>query len=241
MIDINLKFQVVLFGSFEDISPKPETLKYLIDAFAEKELIPTTIQELGPNGIFNRISLKSSDNVWNLQFMSNRIDIEKTNKNIGETKMESIDDFITEANDIIKRLDEKFHKKYNRLSLVTRNLLKEMNPDEIFSIFSKISKTIEFYDLNKPVDWRNRIVSRIPLKISEEETINVISDINRLKGSLKINSKIQEIDRVELKFDINTFQGNTEYRFSLEDIGIFLEEVTKIEKQLILDYIKLFS
>ena len=64
VIDIDLKYHTVVFGSYEDIGPKPDTLKYFIEKFSDKELIPTTFQELGPKGVVNRFKLTASDEVW---------------------------------------------------------------------------------------------------------------------------------------------------------------------------------
>jgi hypothetical protein len=244
MIDINLKYQIAIFGVFEDITPNSDTLKYLIETFADKELIPTTFQELNPiipDQIINRLSLKSSDDVWTIEFSSNRIDIIKSNTNFGVTKMNSVSEFVNDVKDIIKKINDKFPKKYNRLALVTRHLLKEMSIEEMSSIYHKTVKTVETYQKSEPVEWNNRVVARIPVLIKNEETFNIISEINRIKGNLKINSKLQKIDRVELKFDINTFQAITEYRFDFEDLIIFLDNALKIEENLELEYLKLIS
>lgn len=242
MIDTNLKYQVALFGSFEDISPKPDILKYFIDAFLDKQLIPSTFQEFGPTGLLNRLSLKSTDDVWNIEFTSNRIDIHKSNQDIGVTSMNSLDEFISDSNSMIEKIAAKFPKKFNRLALVTRHLFKEMKEAEMLSIFHNTVKTIDLYKKNEPVEWNNRVVTRIAEKINDnEETFNVISEVNRIKGNLKINSANTVIDRVELKFDINTYQINTDYRFDLKDVSAFLVRATEIEKQLEEEYIKLVT
>jgi hypothetical protein len=242
MIEANLKYQIALFGSFEDISPKPDVLKYFIDAFADKQLIPTTFQELAPTGLLNRMSLKSTDDVWNIEFSSNRIDIHKSNQDIGVTKMNSLDDFISDSNFIIEKIIAKFPKKFNRLALVTQHLFREMKEDEMQSIFHNTVKTIELYKKNIPAEWNNRVVTRIPEKVNDKtEIFNVISEINRIKGNIRINSSPTPIDRVELKFDINTYQINTEYRFEIDDIKAFLVRANEIEKQLETEYVKLVT
>lgn len=241
MIDINVKYQVALFGSFQDITPTPDILKYLIDSFAEKQLIPTTFQEIGNTGVLNRLILKSSDDIWNIEIGSNKLDIFKNNRNIGVSDMNSLSIFIADAKHIAKIFDDKFHKKYNRLALVTRHLLKEMSPEEILESFKKNFNTIPLYKNNIPVDWKNRIVTRLPLKLKNKEISNVISEISRIRGTLLINSKIQTIDRIELKFDINTFQGNGDYRFENDDVCLFLDEALKLESTLESEYVKLIS
>ena len=107
MIDIDLKFQIALFGAMEDISPRPDTLKYFIDAFADKELIPTTFQEIGLGGAIERVSFKSSDNVWNIELGSNRIDIHKANQDFKVTQMGKLDEFISDSKEILPTWGQK--------------------------------------------------------------------------------------------------------------------------------------
>jgi len=245
MIDINLRFQLAMFGSYEDIAPKPDILKYLIDAFADKELIPTTVQELdlvNPLSPINRLSLKSADEVWSIDFGANRIDIQKNNKDVGVVNMGEFKQFLDEAKQIVKIIDKRFPKKHHRLAIVSRYLLKQMSKKVISEIFYKNVNTIDLFKQNEPIEWNNRVVTRVQQKILEsEEIINIISELNRIKGNLKINSKNEVIDRVELRFDINTYQGITDYRFELKDLAAFIDEANKIETKLKKDYIKLLS
>jgi|SRR5690554_1244753 len=245
MIDINLRFQLAMFGSYEDIAPKPDTLKYLIDAFADKELIPTTVQELdlaNPLSPVNRLSLKSADEVWSIDFGANRIDIQKNNKDVGVVKMGDFKQFLEEAKKIVEIIDKKFPKKHNRLAIVSRYLLKQMSKEEISDLFYKNVNTIDIFKQSEPIEWNNRVVTRVQQKISEnEEIINVIAELNRIKGNLIINSKNEVIDRVELRFDINTYQGTTDFRFELKDLFLFVDEAYNIESKLLKDYIKLLN
>ncbi|TVR82966.1 MAG: hypothetical protein EA412_01210 [Chitinophagaceae bacterium] len=239
MKDIDLRYQTVLFGNFEDIGPKPETLKYFIDKFSDKELIPTTFQELTPQGPINRFSLITSDEVWLLEFSSNRLDIQKTNKNVGLTKMGTLEQFIIDIKRMIKIIDEKFPRKFNRLSLVTRYLLKPMVDKEFSVIYNKLNNSIDIYKNNEIADWKNRTVSRIPYQVDKsEELFNVISEIKRTKGTLSINSKVEKIDRVELHFDINTYQGNTDFRFDCNLFDSFIDVAYKLESELKTKYLK---
>lgn len=242
MIDFVLKYQAVLFGNYEDISPKAETIKYFIDALAEKDFIPTTFQEIGPKGPLNRLSLKSSDEVWNIEISSSRIDIEKNNKNIGETEMSSLTDFIQEVESLIGIIDQKFPKKHNRLSLVTRNFLETMEEEKFAEIYRKLCNPISIYQENDPVEWNSRVVARKDIEIENlKETLNIISQVNRVKGNLLVNSKMEKIDRIELQFDINTYQGNNEYRFEQVHLKSFFTQVSDLEEEIKKEYLELIS
>lgn len=242
MIDIDLKYQAALFGSYEDISPTPHNIKYFLDKFEDKGLIPSTFQEFGPNGAINRFNLSSDDQVWVIEFSSTRIDISKTNKNVGVTEMGFLDQFIKEVYEIVSIINAKFPKKHHRLSLITRYLLPPMDSESMTEIYTKLSNPIALYKEHAIAEWTSRTVSRINYHIGEkEELFNVISQVKRTIGTLTFDSKIEHVDRIELQFDINTYQGNTEYRFDLDTYHKFLDTVTKIESRLKEDYIKLIE
>ncbi len=239
---IDIKFQVVLYGTYGDILPKPDNIKYFIDSFSDKELIPTTRQEIGPNEAVNRFSLTNSDESWLIEFGSNRIDIFHTNKDVGKTEFLSLDDFVKEAKSIAEKIQVKFPKKHNRLALVTRFLLDEMTQEAHDEVYRKLNSSIPIYNENVIADWNSRVVSRVPYEFDGlKETFNVISNVKRTKGNLIIDSEKTEVDRVELHFDINTFQGNTDYRFELEQIDSFLKQAVKVEQSLKKEYLELIS
>lgn len=242
MIDINLKYHSALFGPMDDISPKPDVLKYFISAFADKDFIPTTIQELSPAGVKKLLALKTSDNVWSIEFGSKRIDISKTDRDIGNSDFGDKKDFTEEVRDIIKIIFEKYPKKLNRISFVTHYLLKEMSEQEMKDVFNHLIIPVGIHKEHSPIEWNSRIVSRINKEINQkEELLNVITEVNRIRGKLKIESKQKQIDRVQLKFDINTFQGNTEYRFSNEEIESFYSVSNELEDSLVNSYVDLLS
>lgn len=240
MIDINLSFQLSMFGSYQDIAPSSNTLQYLIEKFNDKELIPTTFQEIdiaNPRTPINRLSMRSTNEVWSIVFNANRIDIIKNNNDVGVVKMGNVHDFIEEAINIVRIIDEKFPKKHYRLALITRYLLKQMSPSEISSTFRKNVNTYGFFNTHEPIEWNNRVVARTEKNIGElTETINVIAESNRIKGQLKVNSKNEDIDRVELKFDINTYQLQTDYRFGISELDTFAYAAHEIETQIKNDY-----
>ena len=55
--------------------------------------------------------MTSSDGLWLIEFSSNRIDIQKLNKNFEVTKIGEVEQFINETKEIIKVIDTKFPKK----------------------------------------------------------------------------------------------------------------------------------
>lgn len=233
MEKINLKYQAAIFLNAADISPKPDTLTYFITKFADKELIPGTFQEFGPTGIMERFHLKDSKGIWSIEFSSNRIDIVKINANIGETLMGSLAEFNSEVSKCIDIIFEKFPKMANRLAFITTHIIHGINKEEFSSIFNKLFNPIPTYRDNELNEWRSRMVSRIKKDFNKRaELHNFITEINRIKGNLTIDSKIKNIERLQIKLDINTFQENTDYRFNIEDIKAYYDEVVHWEQSL---------
>lgn len=233
MKKINLKYQAAIFVKAEDISPVPDTLTYFISELSDKQLIPGTFQEIGPSGPLNRFFLKDSEGIWNLEFSSNRIDIIKTNVNIGVTNMGDVSDFQSDLNKFIDIIFEKFPRKANRIAFIVTHILYEIDQSEFSTIFTKNLNPVTIYRDNEPLDWGTRMASRISKEFNERtEQHNVITEINRLKGNLNINSTVKNIDRLQIKLDINTFQGNNDFRFNVEDLKAYFTEALSWEDDL---------
>jgi hypothetical protein len=238
----NLIYQAVLFGSYQEISPKPELIKYFMDKFSDKELIPNTFQELNNGNTLNRLNLINSDESWIIEFGSHRIDIHHTNRNIGVTEHFTLDKFISEIKSILNVIEEKYPKPHNRLSLVTKSLLDNIDEDIHQEVYHKLNNTISIYKENQIGDWSSKTVSRIPHSINNsEELFNVISTIKRTAGPLKVDSKDELVDSIELHFDINTFQGNTEYRFDITSAFSFFDKALELNKTLKGEYLELIN
>ncbi len=233
MEKINLKYQAPIFVNAVDISPNPNNLTYFISEFAEKELIPGTFQEIGPTGIIERFNLKDSKGIWSVEFSSNRIDIIKVNANIGVTEMGSITEFKDEIEKSIDIIFSKFHKKANRLAFVTSHFIKEITQDDFSTIFNNLFNPIPTYRDNERSEWGARMVARINKEFNgKKELNNFITEINRIQGNLNIESELKNIERLQIKLDINTFQGNSEYRFDTVDMKSYFNKAINWEQDL---------
>ena len=242
MIDFVLKYQAVIFGSFEEITPTPSNLTYFINKFSEKELVPAMFQEVLPNGVKNRFILKSPNDEWNIEFGSDRLDIKKVNRDVNVSEFGSKEEFLNDVLNIIAVVFERFPRKANRISFVSHYFCKPFDSDELKKILMKISNLPQTFRNYPPVNWNTRYVSRIEKEINKnKELLNFIGEVNRIQGQLKINSKVEKFDRIELKFDINTFQGNQDYRFESDDFKSFYSEVNNWEEELLVEFIKLME
>lgn len=236
MIDIAVKYQASIFGNLADISPSPEVISKLLTLFRDKNLLPSTFQEisqftLGPQ---LRLQLSSPNNEWVVNFLTHRIDIEK---NPIEPKGEnpgSIEEFTKEVSELFARILEEYRKKANRIALVTGGLLREMNDDKLTDIYYKLFKPIDFYQENLPFEWNSRCVGRVPFQIvSSIEQVNVVTTINRLRVNLVQLNTLVNLDRIEVSFDINTIHENQETRFDINSLNSFYLEATKLRSQIL--------
>ncbi len=233
MDKIDIKYQAALFVNATDIGPKPDTLSHFITEFADKELIPATFQEIGPTGVMERFNLKDSKGIWNVEFSSSRIDIMKVNSNIAVTEMGNIHDFKDEVFKMIDIIFKKFPRKANRLAFVTTHIIYNLNQQGFSEIFNKLFNPIPTYKDNDRSEWGARMASRIDKEFGgKNELHNFITEINRIKGNLNIESKIKNLDRLQVKLDINTFQDHSDYRFETEDMKAFYNGAINWEQNL---------
>lgn len=226
MIKIRTKYQTSIFGNFKDISPTAETIKQLLDLFSDKNFLPSTFQELSPGleGPQTRIQLVSLTNEWFVHFATHRIDIEQKNITLAEETEAYLKSFMKESLEIFKRILDTFKKRSNRLSLITGGLLKEMSEEELKRIYKLFYKPIDFYEINPPFEWNARHVTRIKRQIGKtEEDVNVITNIDRLKGGMVKDNQHIPFDRIGIGFDINTAQENDATRFGVDEISLFYD------------------
>lgn len=230
----------MLFGNYSYIHPKPDTIRFLMDSFSDKELVPTTWQELTINGTTSRLSLENSDSIWKIEFGSNRIEI--VHSNVDGNEFLELPDFLNEAKNIQKTLSDKFQMSHNRLSLLTRLVVNEKKMDEANPAICPIINTIDYHNTNKIVDWSSRVVSRITSEIDgNPEVFNVISNLKYINFNQVTESDEVPMEGTELLFDINTFQGTTDFRFGSEHVNQFLDSAFAIEQSLRNQYIDLIT
>jgi len=236
MIDIILRYQGSIFVQASDITPNPDIVTTLIDTFRDKGFIPNTIHEISPFSPAPqaRLRLSSPTNEWGITFASLRIDIEKNPIETKGTNMGEVSKFCFDVTDFFERISKRFKKRANRLSLVTVFLLTEMTEPNFSAIYSKLFKPPEFYAKQQPFEWNWRSVSKIPIDLEDiKDTLNVITNIDRTRGGLLTPTGTKEFDRIQISFDINTVQENTEYRFELTHIKAFYDRVVKLHDDLL--------
>src|SRR5690554_3572486 len=229
---IDFRFQVALFGNFDDISPNVDVIKYFIEVFADRGLIPSQFNELsfdiagGAGKNANRLSLTSKDSSWNIRFSHDRADFVLTNIDIGKFSMLSKADFLSDFNEIHARINEKFPKKIKRLGFVNQYLITGIPIDDVSK---KISRTPEIMTDTPSIEFSNKVATRTTIKVPEEEIMNISSELRWLRTNMKIENQDKIFDGLLMTIDINTLGEKTEYRIDADKIKNILAESTTIE------------
>lgn len=239
MIDMKMKYQATIFGNFNDIEPTPDNTKMLIDLFMDKALIPGVINEFRATTQTPiptrraRIRCASANGEWAIDFLSNRINIEKHAIETHGANLGDLDTFCSDASYLFKQVTSKFKKKANRIALVTYFILKKMTEDTLDRTYVKLFKVPEFYTIHLPFEWDWRTASRKPINLEElGEILNVIVTINRSYGEFQAKGEVTPFDGIQFSLDINTVPDNQELRFDAHNIASFYNQVSRIHDDL---------
>lgn len=122
MNSIQLRYQIALFGNFDEITPTVENIKFFIENFSDKGFIPSQFNELNlgvpniPPTNASRLSLTSNDSSWNIMFGKERLDFILTNTNIGIYQMPTKDSFLSTFNEIYSKISTNYHPSENEIN-----------------------------------------------------------------------------------------------------------------------------
>lgn len=236
MFDVLGKYQASLFVKSTEIVPSPDVISTLLKMFSDKELLPSTFQEIGPQSLTPqvRLRLNSQNNEWGINFATNRIDIEKNPVLPGGKNLGDLRDFVKDVKDFFSRILGQYKKKGNRLSLITAGMLCEMTEEQLSGIYTKLFRPLPFYEETMPFEWNQRCASKYEKQIgSEIEQLNVITNISRIKGQFVDLERVTQFDRIEVTFDINTAAENDENRFNIEMFDEFLFSAIDVRSRIL--------
>lgn len=225
MIELRNFYQ---FGHFlpHGIFSEPKIINRLLQDFEGWDFISQTIDTIPiGSGIqttpLNQLQLITVKKDWSIMFEPHRYLIQKLQQ--PSVKLGNIPDFIKKTVEIVNILTKIVSLKANRFSFVTKSLCNEMAPDKLDYINGNIFNLPKIFKQNKPVEWSTRQVARLDTVINgKQQTINLITDLNRIQGVFNNQNPPKPFDRIEFLFDINTFQGNQAQRLSADDIEPFI-------------------
>lgn len=244
MKNIDLRYQIALFGNFDDVTPNINTIKYFIDVYSDRDLIPNQYHEVSLDAVTgagskgNRLSLTSEDQSFNIRFGFDRMDVMLTNNNINVTTMKERDAFIDDFKNIYDHINSKFPKKIKRIGLVSQYLISGVDLSQVASSFFKLTK---FHEKPPLIEFNNKIVNRTTIDVPEEEILNVAGELRWLKTNLQINNKNEAFEGLLFATDINTIPENAEYRFDKDKIDMVLRELSRVAKLLESEYINILE
>ena len=230
MIDRKLSYSAIIFVNARDITATTDTFSTLLDMFRDASFIPGTISEFGILGTMPqpvlRPQLQRPKEGWSIEFLSERINIEKVLVDVKEDSMGELGEFALVAVGYFRRILEKFDKKANRLSLVTSFLLAEMTPSTLTDTYRRLFRAPHFYEDYAPFEWDWRSASQSPYKVADlDEQLNVGMTLKRQKIQFGGRDRAIPLDRVTLMFDINTIRESAEYRFGFAEIQDFFKSI----------------
>jgi hypothetical protein len=235
MIDFVKQYQFSFFSPKAHVEPSPDIIALLLNTFKGKNFIPTTISEhlIGPTPQ-KRLQLQmiSMQSEWKLAFEPNRVLLSKDN--VPGTEIGTAESFVEEVVDLFDRLLKVVPLIGARLSYVTGGFLPAMSPEALNQVNSRLLNLPAFYSEYPPIEWTTRNVARCEINLGDKvEVINAITHINRVQGSLKRLEDYKPFDRIEIGFDINTFQKNMTPRFNSSDVGVFLGQAVTISQRIL--------
>lgn len=231
----NLKYQLVAFGNYDDVTPNAENMKFFLDKFSDKALIPNQIQEINVNVTNNdlknesisRLVLTTQDKSWNIKFNDEKIDITHANVEFKTDGFLSMEEFITEAFNILDIVGSKFSKNHKRIGFSIQIAVSDINAS---SVYNKFNLPIEYFSQENPIKWTNRFAFRKKLEVSgKQEIININSNVDWIKGKIGINKNAQNYEGLVVTLDINSLHENNDSRFAINDIKDFTNKSKLIQ------------
>lgn len=224
MIEQVIHYQFGFYASNTNLEPEPDIIARLLEAFKDKGFIPTTIQEfqISPTPRMRlQLQFATSNGEWNLAFEPYRVLLKK--ENVSRTDIGSPENFADEAEEIFQRLLGLKPFNGTRLTYIMKGLLPEMPADKLVEVNGRVLNLLPFYVQHSPYQWTTRNVSEWEVMLGEKaEHLNVITDINRVQMKLLRDIESVSFDRIQIGFDINTYQSNTALRFCADDVRLFL-------------------
>lgn len=239
MGQINLRYQISLFGSFDEIKPSADNIKFFIDRFSDRGFIPNQFVEASVEikseinkGIAttkniekSRLRLTDSDKKWDIRFASDRIDFLFVNSNIGQIKVIDKEAFILEVLDFINRINEKHTIKSKRVGFITQYLYDGLDLTKVSNSFQS---NIPFFNQKPIVDWNAKVTTRHKIE-AIGEVANMGIDLRRLQRPMKSNNSTTIFDGILLNIDVNTLSENELYRFTIENFQSVINEFSAIQ------------
>ncbi len=225
MIKVHQLLKVSVFMDAKGINASPNTVSRYLEVLKDKNFLPSIIYELGKDGpgLEPRLSFATTDNRWRIAFLAKRLDIEQ--HFVESVSGEEVNGFVKEAKDIAGIIFNELNRKGTRLAFITNSLMKEFSPSELSGVCNKLLKPIKFYEDDDLFEWGYRTVLQKEMQIKTiKETVNVITNVKRLKAIFTKHETTEEFETLGFNFDFNTIAENKDTRFANEELCVFIDQ-----------------
>ncbi|QFR49857.1 hypothetical protein FJR48_09000 [Sulfurimonas lithotrophica] len=227
MDKINIKYAISIFIDTVTLSPAQKIISDLFNILGDGYL-PSTIQEMTHSGIQKRTIMENQDLGIKVLILTNRLIIEQYPSNA--KSLSSIDDFLNISIPIAESILKTFNKESNRISIISKILIE--NIPSLNDISPKVFKFPEGYNKENTFEWTCRLAkNEIKTLSSNEENINFVSAINRVKGKIINNGIEEDFDGIDIDIDINTIAENIHYRFNHESLEALYKDMLELYKE----------
>ncbi len=209
----------------------PKDVGTLLAALDDDRLLPTTIQEVGPGGITQRIAFNSADQSILLALTGTRFDYSYQATSPLGNSLGNFKEFCHDADQKLNIALAHFKLRGNRLAAVQEGYLPEMSLAESQKIASNLLKVPPTYSDKAIREWSWRINSTMRRKVnSQNESMNMIVAAGNMRGYAFLPGTTQnlervDVDKIRVDFDINTLPENVAARFNKIHVHSFLSNV----------------
>lgn len=221
-----LRFQLALFGQFEDVTPTASVVQKFSDLCKRYKLLPGVAAEveITPNGVnqFSGLRLTSTDESLVVEFRRNRMDIIFMNTNINVVDLYDYERFKSFVIDVLKNDSFEGHR-YKRLGFIHQILIDGVD----HTMVAKQFVSIPFYqDLKMRDDWS---ITWPAAKSIGDNFVNIHTTIQRAKRKIKKNSNNENFEGIEIIFDVNTFKENIDYKYRTDMVANLCDKLHEVE------------
>lgn len=233
--ELNIKFQVSIYGDFSSLSPTEENIKKCIEGFFTHGLLPGNLQEFDTqsNKLEARLSLQSMRNGMNVNILKNRIDFTVTPIPGTPAALTTIEKFFEESTKISGQLKEIFELKYRRVGVIIEKFLGEMSQERTEELRSSfIQKTFFIFPELKTEEWSVRHVAREEFPAPVSQGVNIIYNLSKVKVEMGDSSGRKEFDTLLLSIDINIPLEKHNSGLSSEALENFLNKTLETQQKI---------
>ena len=223
----DLRYLASVFVDAASIRPSPQEIADTMRILSREDLLPFSLQQMGPEGVIPRMGFQSMSGEWRVVLLGERFDVSHHPTSVSAGNMVGFADFCATAAAKLSALLEHFRRRAHRLAAVQEGFLPEMSEDGQKAVLGKLMLLPPVFRQHAPFEWDWRVASIVPRLIAgEEEKCNTILTVKRSAGRFHPPEGDEvAFDRIRADIDVNTAPDNTGARFGEREISDFFAKV----------------